>query len=137
MKIKFEFEEDFSTILGKIYRPVAKIYLCSVKLKEWFPIDMIIDTGADYTLLPKWYASVLEIDLVSDCKVFNTFGVGGSERVYLYKKKALTRLGKWERKITLGFLDSDEVPPLLGRHEFLETFRTTFDRRETTFEKSK
>ena len=32
---------------------------------------MIVDTGADYTLLPRFLAEDLKIDLEKDCKVFS------------------------------------------------------------------
>ena len=43
---------------------------------------MIVDTGADYTLLPRFLAPVLGIDLNKDCQKLKTSGVGGEERVF-------------------------------------------------------
>lgn len=88
-------------------------------------LRMIVDTGADYTLLPRFMANKLGIDLEKDCKIFSTFGVGGAERVY-FLNKIRAKLGVWERIIPIGFLERDEIPPLLGRHQFLETFETLF-----------
>lgn len=86
---------------------------------------MIVDTGADYTLLPRFMARKLGISLEKDCQIFRVLGVGGGERVY-FLKKAKVKLGNWERTIPLGFLERNEIPPLMGRHLFLETFRTVF-----------
>ena len=86
---------------------------------------MIVDTGADYTLLPRYMAEVLKINLEKDCRAFNTYGVGGGERVY-FLPKIKVRLGKWERIIPIGFLERNEIPPLMGRHFFLETFEALF-----------
>lgn len=41
---------------------------------------MIVDTGADYTLLPRFMAEKLGINLEKDCKDFTTFGVGGGRK---------------------------------------------------------
>ena len=95
---------------------------------------MIIDTGADYTLLPRFLASLLGIDFAKDCRIIDTQGVGGSSRVYLFKDKIKVRIGDFHRQIPLGFLDNDYIPPLLGRHEFFETFRVVFEKFNTTFE---
>ena len=88
---------------------------------------MIADTGADYTLLPKFLADQLGIDLNKDCQPFTSYGVGGNQKVYLFPSLRI-RLGEWERRIPVGFLDKDAVPPLLGRHKALEKFNTLFSK---------
>ena len=93
---------------------------------------MIVDTGADYTLLPYFYAYDLGINLKKDCKPYSTPGVGGKEKVYIFKK-AKVKLGNWERMIPVGFLERDNIPPLLGRQGFLETFNVLFARHITSF----
>ena len=87
----------------------------------------IVDTGADYTLLPRFLSQDLQVDLEKDCKVYKILGVGGSQRSY-FLPQITAKLGSWTRKIPIGFLDSDEVPPLMGRHLFLETFETHFSK---------
>lgn len=86
---------------------------------------MIVDTGADYTLLPRFMADKLGTNLEKDCKVFTTFGIGGGERVY-FLPNINVKFGNWKRVIPVGFLERNEIPPLLGRHLFLETFETLF-----------
>ena len=72
---------------------------------------MIIDSGADYTLLPRNYMEELGIIKGLDTTTLSTFGVGGGSKVYLLKNKIRVKLGKWERDIPLGFLESNDVPP--------------------------
>lgn len=96
---------------------------------------MIVDTGADYTLLPHFYALDLGVDLKKDCKVHWTGGIGGKEKVYLMKE-IQARLGGWKRVVPVGFLDRDNIPPLLGRQEFLETFKVTLVNHYTLFNRS-
>ena len=93
---------------------------------------MIVDSGADYTLLPRYMAEDLGIGFKKDCLPYRTAGIGGSETVYVFPM-AKARLGRWERHIPVGFLSRDDVPPLLGRHKFMETFRVLFSRRTTRF----
>lgn len=130
MVLTFPFEENFSPILGKIHRPIAQAFFFSQKKNRWYETWMIVDTGADYTLLPKYFAERLSINLKKDCKTFKTEGIGGTEKVY-FLKRIKAKLGEWERNIPVGFLDRDEVPPLLGRHAFLETFETLFSSNHT------
>ena len=130
MVLKIPFRTEKSSILGKIYRPVVQVFLWTDKIKQWTEVWMIVDTGADYTLLPRFMANKLGVDLEKDCKIFNTYGIGGAERVY-FLPKIKTKLGTWERIIPVGFLERNEIPPLMGRHFFLETFETLFSSNHT------
>lgn len=125
MALKFPFKKEQSVILGTTYRPVARVFFWSVKINSWIAIRMVVDTGADYTLLPRYVAEELGVNLEKECKAFTTFGVGGGERVY-FLPKIKVKLGNWERIIPVGFLERNEIPPLMGRHLFLETFETLF-----------
>lgn len=97
---------------------------------------MIADTGADQTTIPRYLSEKLEIDLEKDCFKDRTCGVGGEREMFVLKKKFPVRLGEWAMKIPLAVLDSDEIPPLMGRLGFLETFNTLFSKKlKVTFEK--
>jgi len=125
MVLRFPFKKEQSSILGIIHRPVARVIFWSKSKKNWIAVRMIVDTGADYTLLPRFMADRLGINLEKDCKIFNTYGIGGGERVYFLPKIKVI-LGDWQRIIPIGFLERNEIPPLMGRHLFLETFETLF-----------
>lgn len=134
MSISFPFREEESPSFGTIRRPVAKVFFHHHTDDIWQPVRMIIDTGADYTLLPRFLAPLLGINLEKDCKTIETRGVGGRTHVYLFNGKLPVRIGIYERKIPLGFLPLDHIPPLLGRLEFFETFRVVFHKFTTTFQ---
>lgn len=129
----FPFTFIDKTNLGVIYRPYAVIEVFSKILKGWQPVEMIIDTGADYSLFPKRYAVIFGIDLVKDCTSETTFGIGGAESVYQYKKLPI-KINNWKKEIPVGFLERDDVPPLLGRLECLEVLKVILERRESIFE---
>lgn len=130
MVLKFLFRVEKSAILGKIHRPVAQVFFWSKIDEKWVEIWMIVDTGADYTLLPRFMANDLGVNLEKECKIFTTYGVGGGERVYFLPKMKV-KLSRWERIIPVGFLERNEIPPLMGRHLFLETFETLFSSNHT------
>ena len=131
-QVTFAFERRPSPLFGVVHRPLALVELWSQKIEAWVQVAMLVDTGADYTLLPHVYASHLAVRLDRDAQVFETMGVGGRERVYLVRRWPM-RLGPWQREIPLGFLTRNDVPPLLGRHACLDTFKLTFFKRSTTF----
>ena len=93
---------------------------------------MLVDTGADYTLLGRAHAAVLGVDLRRQCRRVATAGIGGTEIVHLLPRLRM-RLGPWARVIPVGFLDRDDVPPLLGRRRCLDTFAVRFAGYRTTF----
>jgi predicted aspartyl protease len=130
----FKFKEYDSDIFGKISRPIAQVLFQNQTDKSWQPIEMLVDTGADYTLLPKFLAPIIGVSLLNDCKSITTQGVGGNSKVYLLKKKVKIKLGHLNREVPIGFLENDSVPPLLGRQGFFETFKVVFEKFTTTFE---
>jgi aspartyl protease len=130
--ITFRFERRRSAIFGVVYRPVARVSLWSSRAQNWVDVVMLVDSGADYTLLPNLYAGLLGVRLERECRHLLTVGIGGSERVRLLPQLRM-RLGPWSRRIPVGFLDHDDVPPLLGRMRCLDTFEVVFSRHRTTF----
>lgn len=134
MSVVFPFKKEKSPIFGTIHRPLAQVFFKSKKDAVWQPVTMIVDSGADYTLLPRFLAAPLGIELKRDCREIETQGVGGKSLVYLLKTKLATRIGQYQRQIPVGFVATDHLPPLLGRHEFLETFKVIFENFKVQFE---
>lgn len=133
MNARFPFKKVFSTILGKIKRPIAEVELFNKKLGFWVPYSMVVDTGADYSLIPKHLTQILNIDLKNDTKAVTTLGIGGQARVFLLKKHIKAKIDHLERSIILGVIDNIYTPPLLGRYAFLETFKVVLEKFTTTF----
>lgn len=133
MKVNFPYEEKPSAIFRRIKRPVAKVRFWSKKFDRWLEYTMIVDTGADYTLLPFSKAKDLGVNLEKDCKRFVSRGIGGSETVYFLKKKTKAAIGDWKGKIPVGFLEKEDIPPLLGRQGCLDIFDVLFSKFVTYF----
>lgn len=129
---RFPFRKMSKEYFGIIRRPYATVLVKS-KQGEWLPVEMVVDTGADYTLLPRKYAGILGINF-SDCLSKTSLGIGGSETVYLYKSLSI-KMGNWQKEIPVGFLERDDIPPLLGRLEFIEALKVIFEDYETIFAK--
>lgn len=132
MRISFPYKEESSPIFGVVRRPVAQVSFWSSQRKRWLSYTMIVDTGADYTLLPYSAAEDLKLDLGKDAQRLRTFGIGGTETVYLIKQFKI-KIEKFELVIPVGFLARDDVPPLLGRQECLDKFKILFSKFITSF----
>ena len=126
MDVRFQYEDIGKDRFGHIRRPIAKVTFKSPTMGNKVDIWMIVDTGADYTILPRHFAEKLRVSLEKDCFKEATLGVGGEQTVYFMKDKVDASIGPLQRSIPLAFLDGNEVPALLGRLGFLETFDTEF-----------
>jgi hypothetical protein len=84
MRVVFRFRKIASDLFGYIYRPYAEVIFYGRNGKPR-KITMVVDTGADYTLLPRREAALLGIDLSQECTANTTYGVGGPQIVYLYR----------------------------------------------------
>jgi hypothetical protein len=136
MDVKFAFENVGKNFFGFVYRPIAKASFKSLKNNIWTDTWMVVDSGADFTILPRYLSEDLEVSLEKDCIKDTTTGVGGQQALYLCKNKIKAKLEHFERNVPLAFLDSNEVPPLLGRLGFLETFDTEFTKNHFVLFKS-
>lgn len=96
----------------------------------WLERIAIVDTGADLTIFPKKDAAIFGIDLEAETKFDKTFGVGGQEKIYLYKKLEI-KIDDLNMKIPVGFLNRNDIPALLGRQNFLEIFKIILENRKT------
>jgi predicted aspartyl protease len=131
--ISFNFETINTFYLGEIRRPVAKVKFWSEEFQEWQEHTMLIDTGADYSVLPMYMVGLLGLDL-SDAKVVRTRGIEGTRKTS-FIEGVKVRIGDHERVIPVGIAHTSRIPPLMGRHMFFETFQTKFAGSKTvTFE---
>lgn len=126
MAVKFPFENGGEDKFGHIWRPIAKVTLKSPIQEKGVTVWMVVDTGADYTVIPRHFSEKLRVSLERDCIKDVTLGVGGNQTIYFLKSKIQASLGRFKREIPLAFFDNNEVPALLGRLGFLETFDTEF-----------
>ena len=132
MKISFPYKSEPSHIFGSVKRPVAEVAFWSERRKRWLNYNMIIDTGADYALLPYSASNDLAINLEEEAKEFSTFGIGGSEKVFLVREYKI-RIEDINLVVPVGFLRRDDIPPLLGRQECLNNLDLRFFQFQTFF----
>lgn len=126
MGVSFEYKNAGSTRFGPVLIPMAKVSFKSPTSDRWSTTWLIVDTGADITILPKPIAKDLLINLESDCWKEETLGVGGAQTIYLCKVRIKIKIDNIERFVPVAFINNNYVPPLLGRQGFLETFDVEF-----------
>lgn len=128
---RFIFKHQSTATLGSIARPEIEIELWSDTHREWQRYSVLVDTGADYTIMPRYVASLLSIAFKRN-QLKETFGLGGSQKVFFVPEVRL-KVGQAERTIPIGFVDNNQIPPLLGRHQAFETFTVLFNGQKDVF----
>lgn len=111
------------TPLGTVADPTISIEVLTMSGYRLF--DFLLDTGADCTILPKFMAGLLEIDL-SACKRARSYGVEG-KGVTVYIEKIDIKIDKYPLKIKCLFSEEETTPFILGRMGIFSKFNIIFD----------
>lgn len=123
--MKFPYTEKESRILGKIPIPLIYIEILSEKHGVWCGIDeVLVDTGADITLIPRSIGEVLVNDITLG-KQASIKGITPFELiVYVHELKLRVINKEFQAKVAVA--DSDDVPVVLGRFQALDLFDAEF-----------
>ena len=85
---------------------------------------MLVDTGADITLLPRGIGEIL-VDDISTGYEGLIKGLGSNEiKVFVHIMKLRVAGKEFETKVAIA--DSDDVPAVLGRFEAIDIFKAEF-----------
>ena len=93
MEVKFDYENGEKSYFGQVFRPVAKVSFKIPKKELWIETWMVVDTGADFSILPSYLSNDLQISLEHDCIKDITMGVGGNQTIYLLKSRITAKIG--------------------------------------------
>lgn len=114
-----------------IYRPVARVEVHSTVFQRWLAYTMVVDSGADYCVFPASMALDLGVALKT-CQPHVASGIGGRQAIF-FSPTIRMRLGPWELRVPVGFVQREDLPPLLGRYRCLDVFDLRLRRFVTTF----
>ena len=112
------------TIFGEISYPglVVEVWLTSIGYQSF---DFILDSGADCTMVPRYMANLVGIQL-PDAPDTSVRGIT-SGRMLAYKGQLRLRLEGEEFEVRCLFTKSNRTPFLLGRVDFFSLFDVHFD----------
>lgn len=130
--IRFPSTRGPSEIYGTLHRPNAKVYLLTQR-GTWLPHYMLVDSGADYTLIPKSIGDFLGLRKKATEHLFKSGGVGGGS-IWVVMRRVQMRIGPHQFPADVGWTNSDEVPLLLGRADVFDRFEVHFKQRERVTE---
>ena len=123
--MKFPYTEKESRIFGRILKPIIYIEIFSEKYNLWCGIDdVLVDTGADITLIPRNIGDGLVNNISAGIKASIKGITPFESSVYIHNLKLRVANKEFETKVAIA--DSDEVPAVLGRFEALDLFKAEF-----------
>lgn len=125
---------DSNKIIGHIYKPYISIRVGNPKSRQIskFPMQCLIDSGADSNLLPAVLGEVAGINILKgEPKIIN--GIGNSE-IKAYRHFIKIYLGTTSFNTVADFSYEQKVA-LLGRDGFFDIFKSvSFYEKLKTFE---
>ena len=128
-EITFRYQNEKSNIFDNIRRPRIRVYIYSKVFKEWITIeDVLADTGADISILPKTLGVVL-VGKIPNRRRYKISGMVSHTFVYLHELR--TRINGREIKGLYAIANSDDLPPTLGRMGALDKFEVSFIKGKT------
>lgn len=135
--IEFKYKEYITPLPNNkiqiVPKPNAEVTLANGSIVRVF--DMLIDSGADISLLPKSAGEEIGLELEHEEKVCNIGGLGGKVPV-VYRKLIIT-IGGEKFSCPVGWVLIDGFPPILGREVVFDRFHIEFlqDKEVTIFRK--
>jgi hypothetical protein len=114
--IEFPFRYVITHSLGTIFYPYVFINLKTIQ--GWREFRFIVDTGADLTILPRYMATLLGIDL-GKCKKTSSQGIGGTI-IQTWASSVTLDIKGYKTEVRCSITSESKTPLLLGRIDLLE-----------------
>lgn len=122
----FKYKKQESGLFRKILRPVIELEAYSGVTNDWLVLQNILaDTGADISMLPRSLGEALVLD-ITRAKKAQIKGVVPEARVNVYIHTLKFKLNSKQFNLPVAIADSDNVPPILGRVKGLDLFNANF-----------
>lgn len=123
---EFDYKEAGSKIFGAVKRPLVNIEIYSDSRKFWlFVPDVLADTGADVSILPRYIGKILVNDY-SKGKKNEIRGIIPYAKLIVFIHNLKFRINGKAFELPVAIADSDDVPPILGRAKGLDIFECVF-----------
>lgn len=126
LAMRVPYTEKESRILGKVLRPLIQIEVFSVMKQDWEIIDdVLVDTGADLTVLPRYLGESIIRDIATG-EYVEIKGVVPTSVLIAFIHCLKLKVAGIEFETKIAIADSNDVPPILGRCTALDLFTIEF-----------
>ncbi|MFH1777238.1 MAG: aspartyl protease family protein [Candidatus Omnitrophota bacterium] len=118
--------DESGKILGVYYRPNAIVKL--VNGDNYIVSNMLIDSGADVSVIPKAEGEALGFRIEKDEKIEDVNGIGG--QIPVVHRAIEFNIGIAGIKINIAWALINDLPPIMGREGVFDTFIIEFRQKE-------
>lgn len=130
LKKRFHYKKCDSGIFGTVQRPLISIDVKSYD-GEWIHLrDVLADTGADISILPRDIGEILVEDITKG-KTIELRGIVPYAKLIVFVHRLYFRIHDKEFIAPTAIADSNDVVPLLGRTKGLDVFEILFSKGKT------
>jgi hypothetical protein len=127
VRLTIPYAKEESNIFENVLRPRLSIEVYSEFLSDWITIDDVLaDTGADLSVLPK-SLGVLVVGDIRKGKKYRITGLAGYSK-YIYFHRLTTRIGHKKVKAAFAIAATDDIPPTLGRIDALDKMNIEYQK---------
>lgn len=112
--------------IGIKWIPTAQVRIFSDKSRYF--CEMVVDSGADVSLIPRSLGDFLNLKLIGD-EIKELRGIGEGTIPYVIKKVEL-QIGSSRLKSRIGVALIEEVPFILGRLDVFDAFNIEFKQKQ-------
>ena len=124
----FDYKEQESGIFGKVLRPLIDFEAYSVVRNKWMIVENVLaDTGADVSILPKDLGEALVGDLTKG-ELTEIKGIVPYAKLIVYIHNLKFKINSTEFELPVAIADSNDLPPILGRVKGLDLFDANFEK---------
>ncbi len=127
MNIEYQYISFPTLYLGNSLRPVARVRMASAT--NSVIIDLIVDSGADITLIDADVAQALELTAPTSDESYAIGGIGSEIAVY-YRQITMT-IGEYTFPCRIGVISSSSNTRILGQADVFDQFSIEFRRFES------
>jgi len=120
--IEFQFEKIHSKRLGQVLKPIIPVTI--IGAKRGVNAFMLLDSGADLSLIPYSVGDAIGLDLDIENRS-EVQGIGEGSVPYILSQ-ARIRIGDIETAMRIGWALIEEVPLILGRLDVFQAFSVEF-----------
>ncbi len=132
--LPFGFYDPVTKEPSYLYRPYIPVTLGYNHRLCKFPLDCLLDSGADKNLFPAQWGDLIGINIKRG-KLQEHIGIGDA-KIQAYRHKITLYIGSYSFKTEADFSQSQQIP-LLGREGFFQFFdKVSFNEKSKTIELS-
>lgn len=116
----------FNISMNRAKSPMHPVQFYNMKTKKWVTLNLLSDTGADYTVMSSQYGDMLGLPKTSTSTAQVTSGTGLSNKQF-YMHRVIMKIGNLKPVAALVTVGPNVINAL-GRNNAMDKYRVAYTR---------